>query len=182
MQRVTLLALAVLASFGLSPSPVAPAAGQVSARQGVAPPPETVAFASPMVLDLPLPNVERISKDTQIRLPEVRKYICDQHVSLLNLTLAKQYRGSRKSPSLELVLSGSVWVAESYDRRVDIGVVLKTGDGTLATQTLRNLKAEENQMAPFRIVVPVEEARLLSAYGAEPTPLIELTLTVRDDS
>lgn len=179
MQRVTLLALAALASLGLT---LPPAAGQVSARQGVAPPPETVAFASPMVLDLPLPNVERISKDAQVRLPEVRKYVCDQHVSLLNLTLAKQYRGSRKAPSLELVLSGSVWVAESYDRRVDIALGLKTEGGVLATQTLRNLKAEEGQMVPFRIIVPVEEAKLLAAYGAETPPLMELTLTVRDDS
>lgn len=177
MQRVPLLVLVGLLTFGLGP-----AGGQVSARQGVAPPPNDVAFDSPTVLELPLPNVERLQPDSQVKLAEVRKYVCDKHVRLFNLTLSKQYKGPRKSRSLELVLSGSVWVGESYDRRVDIALGLKGGDEILGAQSLRNLAVEERRVTPFRIVVPVNEAKLLAAYATEPPPRIELTLTVRDDS
>jgi hypothetical protein len=57
-----------------------------------------------MILDLPLPNVTSLEPGSLMRLAEVRKYICDNHVSLLNLTVAKQYKGPRKARSLELRL------------------------------------------------------------------------------
>lgn len=177
MRREPLLLLVGLLTIGLIP-----ALGQVSARQGVAPPPDDVAFASPMVLELPLPNMEPIQPDAQVKLAEVRKYVCDNHVRLFGLTLGKQYRGPRKDRSLGLVLSGSAWVEESYDRRVDIAVRIKAGEEVLGSQTLRNVSAEERRITPFRLVVPVDEAKLLAAYAAEPRPMIELTLTVRDDS
>jgi hypothetical protein len=177
MQRAPLLVL-----VGLLTAALGPALGQVSAHQGVAPPPDVVNFASPMVLELPLPNMEPIQSDSYVKLPEVRKYICDNNVRLFSLTLSKQYKGPRKSRSLELVLSGSIWVEESYDRRVDIALGIKGGNDVLGAQALRNLSAEERRVTPFRIVVPVDETKLLAAYAMEPRPKIELTLTVRDDS
>jgi hypothetical protein len=172
----------LLVFVGLLTTALGPALGQVSARQGTAPPPVDVAFASPMVLELPLPNIEVIQPDSYVKLAEVRKYVCDKNVRLFHLTLSKQYKGPRKARSLELVLSGSVLVEESYDRRLDLAVGIKGGDEVLGTQSLRNLSAEERRVTPFRIVVPVGEAKLLAAYAAEPRPTIELTLTVRDDS
>ena len=177
MQRVPLLVLVGLLTLGLGP-----AGGQVAARQGVAPPPEDVSFESPMVLELPLPNVERLQPDSQVKLAEVRKYVCDKDVRIYNLTLGKQYKGPRKARSLDLVLSGSVWVEESYDRRVDITLGIKVGEEVLVSRTIRNQEAEERRVTPFRIVVPMDEAKLLAAYAAEPPPSLEVTLTVRDDS
>jgi len=135
-----------------------------------------------MILDLPLPNVLPLEPDTQIQLPKVGKYICDNDVQLLNLTIAKHYTGPRKARSLELLVTGSVLVSDSYDRRVDIAVRLKSGDAALGSQILRNFRAEEERSSPFRILVPVPEPALVSAYGQQPTPILELTLTVRDDS
>ena len=43
-------------------------------------------------------------------------------------------------------------------------------------------KAEEKQYSPFRILMPVDESSLTAAYSAEKAPVLELTLTVRDDS
>lgn len=177
MQR-TVPIIAVLAMFAVS----ADAKMQVAARQGTPPVPKEVHFASPMILDLTLPNVTTIAPGSALRLPEVYRYICDTHVLLRELTVAKQYKGSRKARSLELLISGQVFVAESYDRRVDIALRLLTLDTEIAKQTLRNLKAEEARATLFKIVLPVDEQKLLSAYTAEEPPILQLTVTVRDDS
>lgn len=177
MQRSTAFILAALiAAAPVSGSP------QPTARQGTAPPPQEVRFESPMILDVPLPQVTSIEPGSTLRLGDMRKYICDNHVSLLNLTVAKQYKGPRKARSLDLVISGSVSVTDSYDRRVDIGLQLRSGEEKIAAQTLRNLSAEEERVTPFRILLPVDESKLAAAYSAEQAPLLELTLTVRDDS
>lgn len=177
MQRSTALLLVILA-------PTAPvsASPQATARQGTAPPPQNTHFESPMILDLPLPNVASIEPGSSLRLGDVRKYICDNHVSLLNLTVAKQYKGPRKTRSLELIVSGSVSVTDSYDRRVDIALQLRSGEEKIAAQTLRNVSAEEERLTPFRILLPVDESKLVAAFSAGQAPLLELTLTVRDDS
>jgi len=177
MQQRNLLALLILLAFEASS-----AVAQVAARQGVAPPPAIVNFDSPMILDLPLPNVAKLDSDAQLQLPSVRKYICDSNVQLLNLALAKEYKGPKKSRSLALVVLGAVFVTDSYDRRFDLALRIKSGDDVLAAQTLRNHSAEEERSTPFRILLPIDESRLSSANSAEPPPVLELTLTVRDDS
>ena len=177
MQRVAQIA-AVLALVAAS----AKVEAQVTARQGTSPAPQEVHFASPMILDLAFPNVTAIGPGSSLRLPETYRYICDNHVLLRGLVVEKRYKGSRKAGSLELHISGQVFVAESYDRKVDIAFRLLSLDTEIATQTLRNLKAEEGRATLFRIVVPVDEQRLLSAYAAEKAPILQLTVTVRDDS
>ena len=99
MQRSTGLILALL----IAAAPLS-ASSQVTARQGTAPPPEITYFESPMILDLPLPNVTPLGPGSPLRLGDVRKFICDNHVTLLNLTVAKEYKGPRKARSLELIV------------------------------------------------------------------------------
>src|SRR4029077_3589640 len=109
------------------------AVSQVVAHQGVAPPPETVSFQSPMILDLTFPDVSSLDPGSQMKLPAVGNYVCDHDVRLQNLTVAKEYKGPRKARSLELVIAGGVLVADSHDRRADIALRLKSGDTVLAT-------------------------------------------------
>ena len=156
--------------------------GQVTARQGTPPPPQQMHFESPMILDLPFPNVTSLEAGSSLRLAEVYKYICDQHVLLRGLIVEKRYKGPRRARSLELVMAGQAFVAESYDRRIDIGLTILSGDSQIATQVLRNLKAEEKHATPFAIVVPVDEQKLRTAYAAAKQPTLQLTVTVRDDS
>jgi hypothetical protein len=174
MRDVLLATVAVLAC------PFANA--QVTARQGTPPPAQETHFASPMILELPFPNVMGLGTDASFPLPAVHKYICDKHVSLRALTVEKRYKGRRKARKLELVISGYAFVAESYDRRVDIALGLSSGGVQIGGQTLRNLKAEEARTTPFTIVVPVDEQRLHAAYESAEQPQIHLTVTVRDDS
>ena len=135
-----------------------------------------------MILDLALPKVAAVEPGRQLQLPKVGKYVCDNNVRLLNLVIEKQYKGPRRARSLELAVSGAIFVSASYDRRVDIALRLKSGDHLLASELLRNQSAEEQRSTPFRIILPVSEPGLLAAFAAEPAPILELTLTVRDDS
>lgn len=176
MQRTFVLLVVLLAVAQI------PAVSQVVARQGTPPPPQETHYASPMILELPLPDVSSLEPGTTRRLGEVRDFVCDQHVRLLNLTIGKQYTGPKKERSLQLLVTGSVLVDDSYDRRVDIALRLKSGEESIAMQTLRNVSAEEERATPFRVVVPVAEPALLAAYSAAQPATLELTLTVRDDS
>lgn len=159
-----------------------PASSQVVARQGTPPPPKETHFASPMVLEFPLPDIRSLGPDAARRLADVRNFICDNDVRLLNLTIAKQYTGPREDRSLQLLVTGLISVGDSYDRRVDIALRLKSAEEAVATQTLRNVSAEEERVTPFRVVVPVDESALSAAYAAAQPATVELTLTVRDDS
>lgn len=176
MQRTLVLLVVLLAVARV------PASSQVVARQGTPPPPQETHFASPMVLELPLPDIRSLGPGAARRLDEVRNFICDNDVKLLNLTIAKQYTGPRKDRSLQLLVAGSILVGDSYDRRVDIALRLASGEETVAMQVLRNVSAEEERVTPFRIVVPVDESALAAAYAATPPATVEITLTVRDDS
>ena len=184
--RSTLLlggALMVLADTAAAQEPAVETAAstKVTAHQGTAPS-EIVNFASPMILDLALPNVAALDETSRAHLPSVKQFLCDRNVSLQDLAVAKQYKGPKKSRSLRLVVSGAVLVDESYDRRVDIGLRLKSGGEVLGEQKLRNLKTEEGRSTPFHLIFPVEESRLVATYAASPEPTLELTLAVRDDS
>jgi hypothetical protein len=177
MQSSPALLLVLLAvATPMSASP------QVTARQGTAPPPQETYFVSPMILNLPLPDVTLLKPGSMLQLGNVRNFVCDNHVRLLNLTVTKQYKGPRKARSLELIIAGMVSVIDSYDRRVDIALRLRSGEETIASQTLRNYSTEEERVTSFRILLPVDESMLVAAYSAEPAPVLELALTVRDDS
>lgn len=158
------------------------ASAQAAARQGVAPPPEIQHFESPMILDLALPDVGALEPRTQMKLPSVRKYVCDNDVTLMNLAVAKRYKGPKRSRSLDLVVSGLVFVEDSYDRRVDLALRLKSSERIMASGRLDNYSAEEGRTTKFQLFLPVDESELLSALAADPAPTLELTLTVRDDS
>lgn len=176
MQRTLVLVIMLLAVSQV------PASSQVVARQGTPPPPKETHFASPMVLELPLPDVRSLDTDAARRLGEVREFICDNDVRILNLAIARQYTGPRKNRSLQLLVTGLISVGDSYDRRVDIALRLRSGEEAVATQTLRNVSAEEERVTPFRVVVPVDESALSAAYAAAHPATLEITLTVRDDS
>src|SRR5687768_1692135 len=125
----------LVVAVGLSTMGSEVAYSQVTARQGETPrPPVIVRFASPMILDLPLPSVLHLEPNAPIPLPEVGKYRCDNDVQLLNLWIRKRYTGPRKARSLELLVTGSVLVSESYDRRADIAIRLKSGEAVLGSQ------------------------------------------------
>lgn len=158
-----------------------PAPPQATARQGMATL-DAGLFESPMILDLPLPNLKPFKSGVTVKLPDVRTYICDNNVSLSTLGVTKRYSGPKRTRSLALVVSGFISVTDSYDRRVDIRLQLKDDEEVLTTGILRNSKAEEGRVTPFRISLLVDEAKLQAAYSPGSAPKLELMLTVHNDS
>jgi hypothetical protein len=180
MNRAIFLTVAVL----LSLLPGISAQAQISARQGSTPQPkiESKSFDSPMVLELPVPTLGEIELGKEIAFPlEVRKFLCDQHVSFSSLSLGKSYF-DRREKRLQLTLSGYLTVRESYDRRADVTIQLVQGGKRLATGTTRNINAEEGRTSRFKVVAMIPEATLEEAFAAEPKPTLEITLVVRDNS
>jgi hypothetical protein len=90
-----------------------PGESQVTARQGAPTEPEIVRFNSPMVLDIPLSDVRTLPQDAQRQLPSVRKYVCDNDVSLTQMYVAKKYSGRKRERQLALVIDGAISVADS---------------------------------------------------------------------
>jgi len=178
MQRRTRLAVVGLL-LALSPGGNM---AQVEVHQGPSAPSDLVNFASPMVLDLRVPSIARVPFGSQLQLPDVRKYVCDRDVSLLNLTITKNRKSRRDEQDLLLMVSGAVLVANSYDRRVDIELRLKAADQVLVSQTLKNLSTEEERSTPFTVTLPITDAALRGAFTPQRGPTLEVTLTVRNDS
>ena len=118
----------IIAVLAIQVLPAA-AGAQVTARQGTtaALPPQEQHFASPMILDLPFPDITKLKPGSTLRLAEVYRYICDNHVHLRGLSVAKQHKGLRRSPSLRLVISGQIVVADSTPT---------TAESTLASSSL----------------------------------------------
>jgi hypothetical protein len=178
MQRVTVTALLSLTFLAMAQPPET----QVTAKQGVSPEPEIVRFNSPMILELPLANLGTLEPGTRRKLPGVRKYLCDNDVSFTTLYIEKEFRGRKKARELTLVITGSIFVADSYDRLSDLAIRVKSRDRVIATHVTRGISTEEERTTPFRLVVPITEAALSEALAAEQDPVLELTLTVRDNS
>ncbi len=173
------LALAFVVAVG-----AAPALPQVTARQGTppaAPEPEIVRFYSPMVLEIPLSDLRSLADGAKRKLPSVRKYVCDNDVSITTLYVEKVSTGTRKQPGLALEVTGSISVTDSYDRLVDVALRFKNGDQAWASNAIRSLSAEEERVTPFKVVVPTSAAAIEEAF-ASGKPTLELTLTVRDNS
>lgn len=159
-----------------------PGESQVTARQGQPTEPEIVRFDSPMVLEIPLSDMRRLPPDAQRQLPSVRKYRCDNDVSLTQMYVTKKYSGRKRERQLTLVINGAISVADSYDRLVDIGLRLIKEGRLLANTTVRGISAEEERNTPYKVVLPVTESALEEAFATGSLPVLELTLTVHDNS
>ena len=129
-----------------------------------------------------MPGVAELAGDSPISLADVSKFICDRNVSLIDLTMIASHKGPRDARTLELLLRGSIRVTKSVDRRTDLAVRIRNQERVYSAQFLRNHETEEGRSTWFRMALKVEdEAGFLAALGSEHPPVIEITVTVRDD-
>lgn len=175
MQPLTVLLLFLIAVSR-------PGESQVTARQGSPAEPEIVRFNSPMVLEIPLSDIRTLPPEAQRQLPGVRKYVCDNDVSLTQMYVAKKYSGRKRERQLALAINGAILVTDSYDRLVDIGMRLVRDGRLLANATVRGISAEEERTTPFKLMLPVTEPVLEDAFAGGALPTLELTLTVHNNS
>lgn len=165
-----LLTVAVTASSDLG----ATSPQQVTARQGTD---ASRRFQSPMVLEIALP-VSDGAKRTKFGA-DIAHYLCDD-VSLNDLTY--QVRGNRQYPArkTDIEFTGWVVVPNSFDREVDVLMTIRQGTEILGSKGKFKIGAEEGRRTPFRLRVPV--SRLRAVTDPASPPVVEITLTVRDNS
>jgi hypothetical protein len=152
---------------------------QVVARQG--PDESAYKFKSPMILDLPLADPLRLAVDTRAGVSnEIKRYTCDD-VSLASFTIERAAGPRHDDGRVRLAFAGSIHVPDSFDRRVDVDVAIKKDKTTLGSGSADDVKAGEGKYTPFHAMVLLDEAALKAAYASEPRPILEITVTVRDD-
>ncbi|HXO21533.1 MAG TPA: hypothetical protein VOA87_16600, partial [Thermoanaerobaculia bacterium] len=76
----------------------------------------------------------------------------------------------------------SIGVPASFDRLVAVSLVVRRGEMTLGKTSAANINAEEGRSTPFRATIALDEAQLISAFSSEPLPILEITVTVRNNS
>lgn len=152
------------------------ATGQIAARQGA--PDTTDQYRSPMVLELPLPPMAPhrtpLSRD-------LGRFTCEG-VSLEAFAYLQTEITIRKRKVFALQFVGWVKVPESFDREVDVAVVLTSGGEVLGKGAKTKIDAEEGRLTAFSFDVPVDRDRLNAARAADVPPRVEITVTVRDNS
>ena len=174
MTYARLVAFSALTMIGMATAALA----QVVARQG---PALTHEFHSPMVLEVPLPNITRYPIGARKTLgSDIPNYTCDD-VSLPSLTIEVKKRSQRKGNTVVLEIAGGAHVPSSHDRLVDVIFIAKRGDTLIFKANVLNLDAEEGRTTSFRTDITLDEVQLRDAFAAEPHPTLEITVVVRDN-
>jgi hypothetical protein len=165
------VAASLIGSIGLA---------QVTARQGA---PAATEFRSPMVLEVPLPDMSHLSPGTGKAFNrDIENYRCEG-ISLHSLTVRVKDR-PRKSDTgtVTLEINGAVSIPPSNDRLVDIRFVAKKAEAILGTTSVTKLDAEEDRTTKFRATLRLDQARLIDAFSSDPHPSLEVTVTVSNNS
>jgi len=153
---------------------------QIVARQGTVDAEHQ--FKSPMILQLPAPNLTKLPAGTRIVVSaDIGRFTCDV-VSVATLTVEHKTGPRHSTGKLIAEFAGSIGVPASFDRLVAVSLVVRRGEMTLGKTSAANINAEEGRSTPFRATIALDEAQLISAFSSEPLPILEITVTVRNNS
>lgn len=158
------------------------ALSQVAARQGDPKEERPNDFTSPMILELPLPDLSALDeKHVERYRDEIRDYFCDD-VSIRELRLQRR-RAKGEGPDKRVFfrVRGDLFVRPSRDRRVSLKLGVVRGDATLAELEIENLDAEEKKRTGFKGSFWLREAELEEAFASAPAPVLRVSLWVRED-
>ena len=159
---------------------------QVTAAQGAnaAEAGKQTEFASPMVLDIPFPDFQKLPPEKPWTTTEASRYFCEG-VGVASLTVipGKARKtwlldGSGKERVVEYMLEMSLRVLPSQDRIVDLLVELRLGDRTLASTAIRGIDAEEEKVKRARANLVARAADVASLFTGEAKPMLRLTMSV----
>ena len=154
---------------------------QVTARQGD--PSESAAreFKSPMILDLPLKDFQRLTSGSGKDIKEVQKYYCDD-LTISRLVITKKEESHRGKPSgLHLEIDGSLYVRPSYDRLVTLRFDAVKGEDRLATIQVSDISVGEGRTKGFKADLYVHPAALDRLFAEGMPALLRVVVTVQDN-
>jgi|CXWL01.1.fsa_nt_gi hypothetical protein len=162
---------------------------QITASQGVETVPETGVevqhFASPMVLDVPLPvsTIARMPVGNMVRLGDLSGFMCDD--ALFVQTAVLKSTGTKKLDKVphqryELRLFLTVR-KPSHDKRVEVRAQLQQGGAPLGRVATFSTGIEEGQSKQLseELLLPVADLGRLAA--GDPPATLKLTVSARND-
>ncbi|MEO8195752.1 MAG: hypothetical protein ABI689_03420 [Thermoanaerobaculia bacterium] len=150
---------------------------QISAHQGAPIVEPTKRFVSPMVLDIPVPQIQGVRQAGRLPIGGIGSYRCDDvALSSLMVVLAPFGKGKRIFD-----FTGAIVVPDSFDRYVTL--IFTLTDGTkrqFASVTKADISAEERKMKLFTVRLAVDRATGKAIDEAESLNL-RITMVVRGD-
>lgn len=150
---------------------------QVVAKQGAPRFDPAKIFRSPMILEFEAPRLQTVAPQNTWRVTEIGEYRCeDVWISYLNVRRAD--RGKKAERRFEI--SGSVFVAESFDRFVTIRLEVLDGEKVIGAVTKNKLDAEERKVTAFEVNLDLDAAKV-AALAAAVAPKLRLTMTLAKD-
>jgi hypothetical protein len=154
------------------------AGAQIVGSQGA---PDTEhSFKSPMILQLPLPNVVKLPEGGSVAVSGIGSFTCDD-VSIASLIVQHKPGSRHTEGKLVAELTGTIRVPDSYDRLVDVKMVVKKGEAVLGKTAVSKIDAEEGRKTPFRTTITFDASKIADAFSAQPPPILEITVVVTDN-
>lgn len=71
---------------------------------------------------------------------------------------------------------------ESYARLAEVTIRLVKNGVNVASGTTPRISAEEGKTSSFRVKFTIPENELANAFSSDPEPVLQITLSVRDNS
>lgn len=155
--------------------------GEIKVRQGTESDlPTKSDFTSPMILDLPFPDPSRLRPGTVRRYgEETQEYFCDD-VAVYDLNLSRGKR-SKSSPEILFKIDGLLYVRPSFDRLVDLDLVVLNGETELGRSRLIDIDAEEKKTTPFKTTMALDISAMERALAQGTRPILRLIVVVREE-
>ncbi len=149
---------------------------QIVATQGKTALEDSKRFVSPMVLDLPVPELQGVSNLRDHLVAGIRQYHCeDASIPMMAIKVAPGEKGGRN-----FEISGMLLVDESFDRFITVNFQLMGGGVDLGHGRQMNISVEEGKSNRFLVRFKLsKDAAARFDAGAE--PLLRLTMHVRKD-
>jgi len=159
-----------------------PVDAQVIARQATPAEDPRQYFDSPMVLELPLPDLRETARSHNLSAgTEIRNFVCDA-VTLHHLVIVRgKTRGKGAKAQVPLELTGVVTVGSSRDKEVLVNYSFMKEETAIATFATKRTEVEEERSKAFRVKLRMSEAKLRTLYEGDPEPVLKIMVTVWDE-
>ena len=134
-------------------------------------------FVSPMILDIPVPQLRGVKEAGRMAIGSLREFDCEG-VSIRTFVV-DQSPFSVTGRTYEFI--GSLLVEESFDRFVTLTLALTDGDKRIFAQVTQvDISAEDGETKPFSIRLKVYQA-MAEAVDAAENLTLRITMHVRED-
>jgi len=156
---------------------VLPLTGQVTAKQGTAADLKQSAFASPMVIEVPLDRLKDPEPGNVYPFTAQDQFVCDD-VSIPLILITKSTTWSKR---VKLSIKATAYVRPSYDRRVLIQCSILGGSGKTNPVTELQISAKEKQNRSDSSSLELSQDEFDTLFTGDSHGKLKLVMTVTPD-